>query len=288
MITFSIITITYNASQELPSTLSSVMAQTCKDVEHIIIDGASTDNTVALAEAYRSKSQTEAPLHRVIIVSEPDKGLYDAMNKGIAMATGDYVLFLNAGDTFPAADTLEMVEASVGDGEELPAVLYGDTDIVDADGNFLRHRHLMAPRKLSWRSFMKGMLVCHQAFYARTDLAKLTPYNLDYRYSADVDWCIRIMRLGAKRNLAMRNTGMVVAHYLDGGMTNQHHKDSLRERFHVMRRHYGLIPTTIMHVWFALRNLMRSLSPLSLSLSILSILSISSILSILSISSIVY
>ena len=266
MITFSIITITYNASQVLPATLSSVMAQTCKDVEHIIIDGASTDNTVALAEAYRSKSQTEAPLHRVIIVSEPDKGLYDAMNKGIAMATGDYVLFLNAGDTFPAADTLEMVEAAVGDGEELPAVLYGDTDIVDEDGNFLRHRHLMAPRKLSWRSFLQGMLVCHQAFYARTDLAKLTPYDLNYRYSADVDWCIRVMKLGAKRNLNMRNTGMVVAHYLDGGMTNQHHKDSLRERFHVMCHHYGLIPTTVMHVWFALRNLMRSLSPLSLSL----------------------
>ena len=288
MITFSIITITYNASQVLPATLSSVMAQTCKDVEHIIIDGASTDNTVSLAETYRSKSQTEAPLHRVIIVSEPDKGLYDAMNKGIAMATGDYVLFLNAGDTFPAADTLEMVEAAVGDGEELPAVLYGDTDIVDEDGNFLRHRHLMAPRKLSWRSFLQGMLVCHQAFYARTDLAKLTPYDLNYRYSADVDWCIRVMKLGAKRNLNMRNTGMVVAHYLDGGMTNQHHKDSLRERFHVMCHHYGLIPTTVMHVWFALRNLMRSLSPLSLSLSILSISSIFSILSIFSISSIIY
>lgn len=283
MITFSIITITYNASQVLPATLSSVMAQTCKDVEHIIIDGASSDNTVSLAEAYRSKSQTESPLHRVIIVSEPDKGLYDAMNKGIAMATGDYVLFLNAGDTFPAADTLEMVEAAVGDGEELPAVLYGDTDIVDMDGNFLRHRHLMAPRKLSWRSFLQGMLVCHQAFYARTDLAKLTPYNLKYRYSADVDWCIRIMRLGAKRNLNMRNTGMVVAHYLDGGMTNRHHKDSLRERFHVMRRHYGLIPTTIMHAWFALRNSMRCLSSLSL-LSPLSLFPLSPLSSLLSIS----
>ena len=260
MITFSIITITYNASQVLPATLSSVMAQTCKDVEHIIIDGASADDTVALAEAYRKKNLMEDSLHRVIVVSEPDKGLYDAMNKGIAMATGDYVLFLNAGDTVPAPDTLEMVEAAVGDGEELPAVLYGDTDVVDADGNFLRHRHLMAPRKLSWRSFMKGMLVCHQAFYARTDLAKLTPYNLHYRYSADVDWCIRIMRLGAKRNLAMRNTGMVVAHYLDGGMTNQHHKDSLRERFHIMCHHYGLIPTAIMHLWFAIRNYIRKKS----------------------------
>ena len=73
MITFSIITITYNASQVLPATLSSVMAQTCKDVEHIIIDGASADDTVALAEAYRKKNLMEDSLHRVIVVSEPDK-----------------------------------------------------------------------------------------------------------------------------------------------------------------------------------------------------------------------
>ena len=257
MITFSIITITYNASQVLPATLSSVMAQTCKDVEHIIIDGASADDTVALAEAYRKKNLMEDSLHRVIVVSEPDKGLYDAMNKGIAMATGDYVLFLNAGDTFPAPDTLEMVEAAVGDGEELPAVLYGDTDIVDADGNFLRHRHLMAPRKLSWRSFMKGMLVCHQAFYARTDLAKLTPYNLDYRYSADVDWCIRVMKESARLHLPLRNVGAVITHYLDGGMSVQNHRASLRERFEVMRTHYGLLTTLFVHAWFVVRSIFK-------------------------------
>ena len=281
MMKFSIITVTYNAAHLFKKTANNVRMQTYPGVEHIIIDGASKDGTAQMAYKYKQLNDKDVDCHHsVIIVSEPDKGLYDAMNKGIAMATGDYVLFLNAGDTFPAADTLEMVEAAVGDGEELPAVLYGDTDIVDEDGNFLRHRHLMAPRKLSWRSFLQGMLVCHQAFYARTDLAKLTPYDLNYRYSADVDWCIRVMKLGAKRNLNMRNTGMVVAHYLDGGMTNQHHKDSLRERFHVMRRHYGLIPTTIMHVWFALRNLMRSLS--SLSLSLLSSLFLLSSLSYLS------
>ena len=256
----TVITITFNAEKVLSPTLQSVFRQTHNDVEHWIIDGASKDGTLKIAEEYKRHDDSTDNGHEVHILSEPDNGIYFAMNKGLERATGSYVLFLNAGDTFPAPDTLEMVEAAVGDGEELPAVLYGDTDIVDADGNFLRHRHLMAPRKLSWRSFLKGMLVCHQAFYARTDLAKLTPYNLHYRYSADVDWCIRIMRLGAKRNLAMRNTGMVVAHYLDGGMTNQHHKDSLRERFHIMCHHYGLIPTAIMHLWFAIRNYIRKKS----------------------------
>ena len=176
------------------------------------------------------------------------------MNKGLKMTTGDYVLFLNAGDTLPNADTLEGVGGAVGDGEAMPGVLYGDTDIVDAEGNFICHRRLAAPKKLTWRSFMYGMLVCHQAFYARTDLAKQTPYNLDYRFSADVDWCIRIMREAKRRGLPMRNVGFVVANYLDGGMTNKNHKVSLKERFKVMSKHYGLMPTVIMHIWFVIRQ----------------------------------
>ena len=116
------------------------------------------------------------------------------LNKSIDRATGDYLVFMNAGDTFPTADTLEYVEGCVGEGELLPGVLYGDTDIVDEMGHFLRHRRLAPPKKLTWRSFIWGMLVCHQSFYARTDIAREIHYDLHYRYSADVDWCIRIMR----------------------------------------------------------------------------------------------
>ena len=99
----------------------------------------------------------------------------------------------------------------VGEGEELPGVLYGDTDIVDATGRFLHHRRLQPPAHLSWRSFRWGMLVCHQSFYARTDLAKGIHYNLDYRFSADVDWCIRVMKESARLHLPLRNVGAVVA-----------------------------------------------------------------------------
>ena len=225
-------------------------------MEHIIIDGASTDGTLQLAEAYKQEQEAgeTGSMRTVSLLSEPDRGLYDAMNKGLARATGDYVLFLNAGDVFPSPDTLEMVAESVGDGESLPAVLYGDTDIVNEEGRFLRHRRLAAPRRLTWRSFMKGMLVCHQAFYARTDLAKQTPYNLAYRYSADVDWCIRIMREARRRRLPMRNVGGVVVNFLDGGMTTANHRASLKERFRVMCRHYGFVPTCLMHVWFVVRS----------------------------------
>lgn len=257
MVVFSIITCTYNAESVLQRTLDSVLEQTYSHVEHIIVDGASTDATLNMVEAYRQKSDAEDWCHEVRVKSEPDRGLYDAMNKGIQRATGQYVLFLNAGDTFPSADTLELVAESVGEGEEPPAVLYGDTDVVDDDGHFLRHRRLSPPRRLTWRSFMKGMLVCHQAFYARTDLAKVTPYDLHYRFSADVDWCIRIMRLARRRRLPMRNVGAVVVNFLDGGMTTTNHRASLKERFHVMAHHYGFVPTVLMHAWFVIRSLVK-------------------------------
>ena len=257
MVVFSIITCTYNAESVLQRTLDSVLEQTYSHVEHIIVDGASTDATLNMVEAYRQKSDAEDWCHEVHVKSEPDRGLYDAMNKGIQRATGQYVLFLNAGDTFPSADTLELVAESVGEGEEPPAVLYGDTDVVDDDGPFLRHRRLSPPHRLTWRSFMKGMLVCHQAFYARTDLAKATPYDLHYRFSADVDWCIRIMRLARRRRLPMRNVGAVVVNFLDGGMTTTNHRASLKERFHVMAHHYGFVPTVLMHAWFVIRSLVK-------------------------------
>lgn len=235
-------------------TLNSVMSQTWPHVEHLIIDGASSDGTLEMALRYKENSDVEENGHSVRVLSERDKGLYDAMNKGIGMATGDYLVFMNAGDVFPSEDTLELIADSVGDGERLPGVLYGDTDIVDEAGCFLRHRRLAPPREgLSWRSFREGMLVCHQAFYAHTDLAKRTPYDIRYRYSADVDWCIRIMKDAEREHLPLKYVGMVIVNYLDGGMTTKNHRASLRERFCVMRRHYGLLPTLGMHLWFFFR-----------------------------------
>ena len=140
MIRFTIVTITYNAAQVLQPTLDSVLAQTYPNVEHWIIDGKSADDTVAMAEDYRRQTEQQRSCHVVCIQSEPDRGLYDAMNKGLALATGDYIVFLNAGDAFPSADTLQHVADCVKPGEPLPGVLYGFTDIVDSQRRFLCHR----------------------------------------------------------------------------------------------------------------------------------------------------
>lgn len=235
---FSIITVTYNAEKVLEDTILSVISQTYHHVEYIIVDGGSEDKTLSIIDRYRSRIHT--------VVSEPDKGLYDAMNKGISLATGDYLCFLNAGDCFHEDNTLQqMVHTIIGN--ELPDVLYGETAIVDKNGHFLRMRRLSAPETLTWKSFKQGMLVCHQAFFPRHTLVE--PYDLQYRFSADFDWCIRIM----KKAHTLHNTHLTIIDYLDEGMTTRNRKASLKERFRIMAEHYGWISTTIHHAWFVIR-----------------------------------
>ena len=255
---FTVITITYNAEAVLPRTLDSVLCQTYEGVEHLIIDGASTDGTLAMAEAYKRQSDEMGKGHKVIIRSEPDNGIYDAMNKGLTQASGDYIVYMNAGDCFPQPDTLEQIahrcSLTATPSAELPGVLYGNTDIVDGEGHYLHPRRLQPPDRLTWRSFRQGMLVCHQAFYARTDIAKNLQYDTRYKYSADVDWCIRVMRETERMGLALYNINMVVANYTEEGATTRHHRESLRERYRVMASHYGQVSTFLMHLWFVLRN----------------------------------
>lgn len=239
---FSVITVTYNAEKVLEDTIQSVISQTYRHVEYIIVDGASTDDTMGIVDRYRDRISR--------VVSEPDKGLYDAMNKGISLATGDYLCFLNAGDSFHEDDTLQAMVHSIT-GSELPDVLYGETALVDSQRHFLRMRRLSAPETLTWKSFRHGMLVCHQAFFARHTLVE--PYNLRYRFSADFDWCIRVM----KKARTLHNTRLTLIDYLEEGMTTQNRKASLKERFRIMARHYGLFSTVARHAWFVCRLIIK-------------------------------
>ena len=240
---FSIITVTYNAASVIVPTLESVREQTYSNYEYILVDGGSKDDTVAIAKA--------SGIEFAHIISERDKGIYDAMNKGIALATGDYLCFLNAGDAFYAPDTLQTIADAIADEKELPDVLYGETAEVDENRNFVRMRRLQAPERLDWRSFRNGMLVCHQAFYARRDIAPM--YDLKYRLSADVDWCIKVM----KRSKKMVNVNATVVNYLQNGISLQYHRKSLMERFNIMSKHYGVLPTVGRHIWFVVRAIVK-------------------------------
>ena len=240
---FSVITVCYNAQATIEDTIQSVIAQAYHHVEYIIVDGASKDRTLSIINRYRDRIAT--------VVSEPDKGLYDAMNKGLRLATGDYVCFLNAGDSFHEDDTLQQMVHTLRELTELPDVLYGETELVDAEGHFVRMRRLQAPEHLTWRSFRHGMLVCHQAFFAKRTLAE--PYDLSYRFSADFDWCIRIM----KKSKVLHNTHLTLIDYLEEGMTTRNHKASLHERFRIMTKHYGWLSTVAHHAWFVVRAVIK-------------------------------
>lgn len=230
----SIITVCYQAAQTISRTLRSVQEQTYPHIEYLVIDGASKDSTLDLVAEL-------AP--RALVFSEPDRGIYDAMNKGLSRATGDYVWYLNAGDALPSPSTVaDLVEAACV--SQLPDVIYGDTRLIDSEERDLGLRRLRPPHELTWQSFREGMLVCHQAFLAKRSLAP--QFDLRYRYSADVDWCIRVLK-EAKDCFFLPYP---IALYLNEGTTTANHRASLRERFDVMRRHYGLGTTLYQHLRF--------------------------------------
>lgn len=239
---FSVITVTYNAADTIGPTMESVRDQTCRLYEHLIIDGASTDNTVALARA------ASTPL--TVIRSEPDHGLYDAMNKGLAEAKGDYVVFLNAGDRFHSPATLQLIADKIMD-NDYPGVVYGQTDIIDSSGRKIADRHLLAPENLTLADFAEGMVVCHQAFVV---LRRITSsFNPRYRLSADYEWCIRCLQ-HSHRNVY---TGGVIADYLSEGLSTANRRRSLIERFKIMCKYYGILPTLRRHLSFLPRFLKR-------------------------------
>lgn len=236
---FSVVTVTYNASASLPVTLQSVYEQDFTGYEHLVVDGASKDDTQAVVRACGNPG--------LLWFSEPDGGLYDAMNKGIRRAKGEYLIFLNSGDSFHRSTVLSDLAALISQSSVRPDILYGETAVVGCDRAFIGMRRLKAPEKLSWKSFRRGMLVCHQAFVVRRELAP--EYNLTYRFSADFDWCIRCMKVADQ----IVNSRLILVDYLNEGLTTQNHNASLKERFRIMSGYYGVISVSLYHLWFAVR-----------------------------------
>ncbi|MDE7443559.1 MAG: glycosyltransferase [Muribaculaceae bacterium] len=232
---FSIITVTYNAESTLPVTLESVKRQTYRDFEYLIIDGASKDATLDQAK--------NSGIQELLVLSRPDHGIYDAMNRGLDMASGDYVIFLNSGDRFHADDVLEKYAEAIKANNK-PGIVYGQTELMDNVGRSLGPRHLTAPEVLTLESFAEGMLVCHQAMAV---LKRITsPYNLKYRFSADYEWVVRCLQ-HSRCNVYIPCT---VVDYLYEGATTANRRRSLYERFRIMAFYYGLLPTIVRHLAF--------------------------------------
>lgn len=239
----SLITITFQAEEYLTRTLESILEQGNRDqFEYIIIDGNSNDQTLSIIQNSSIKPD--------LLISENDRGIYDAMNKGLAKATGEYVMFMNAGDQFASRNTLKIILNHLS---KDPDVLYSDANFVDVKGYFMGKRSEATPHKLpqnlTWKDFKFGMLICHQAFICKKSLA---PYfSLKYQLSSDIDWEIHCLKAANKISFMPDP----ICNYLMGGASVKNLKKSWLERFQVLSEHFGLIQTMMNHLVIIFRGI---------------------------------
>lgn len=178
----TIITVSFNAISTIEETILSVINQTYKNIEYIIIDGGSTDGTLDIIKKYESKIAKW--------ISEPDKGIYDAMNKGIQLATGDWINFMNCGDSFYNIDTIKNVVNKLSTIDNFD-VVYGNSVI-----NSGTTKYMVIPEKLE--CITNHLPFCHQCVFVKTFLAKEYPFNLNYRFVADYNFFYQIYHTNHK------------------------------------------------------------------------------------------
>lgn len=246
----SIITVVRNNERGLELTLSNLESINYPNLELIVIDGASTDSTMEVARRHSASIS--------YLLSEPDKGLYDAMNKGILASTGNYLWFINAGDTvFCSGEQLQkaILRADSEYGINNCPILFGDTLICDIYGQILGLRGKKLPAKLTAESLKHGMVVCHQSILVSRSLAPM--YDLRYRYASDIDWVIESLKRAEKASLTVFNTSLVLSRFEIGGISTANRKAGLRERWVIMRHHYGFFATFFAHVSLAVGLLLK-------------------------------
>jgi glycosyltransferase involved in cell wall biosynthesis len=216
----SIITVVYNGESVIEKTIQSVLNQTYHQIEYLIIDGNSTDATLKIIEKYSS---------RIKLISEKDNGIYDAMNKGLSLASGKYVNFLNAGDSFIDQDVLLKVFDN-------PNAL--NFDFIYGDSINVIHvtkRYINAQR-ISLQTLRRGMGVCHQAIFANRDV---TPaYDTRYKLNADYNWIIELFN-GISQNRILY-VAIPIVYYELGGMSEKRIYQNLKEFILITYRRFGI------------------------------------------------
>lgn len=231
----SIITVTFNAEAFIEPTILSIGEQSFTEREYIVVDGLSKDSTCDIL-----KKHPEIVTH---FISEKDAGLYDAMNKAITLAQGEYLMFLNAGDLFYEKDALKKAfeEANGAD------IIYGDTAIIDTNYDMVGMRHLRPPANLNWKSFKNGMVVCHQAIIAKKEI---TPnYDLHYRVAADIDWAIRLTKQAESFHFYKEP----LVKFMQDGISTQYRSLGLKERYAVQKKYYGSFSTFMNNMWLGMK-----------------------------------
>ena len=229
----SIITVSFNAARTIADTLESVAAQTHPEIEHIVVDGASTDSTLEIIQRHRK--------HISRLISEPDQGIYDAMNKGLVSATGEIIGFLNADDVYADNGVLERVSAIMAK-DDLDA-LFGDAEFVSPtrpNQPLRRYRsERFRPERIAW-----GWMPAHPALFLRRSVyERFGKFRTDYRIAGDFELVARIFHGGT---LAYRHVPEVLVRMRTGGISTGGWRNTLLLNREVLRacRENG-IPTSL-------------------------------------------
>lgn len=243
----SIVTINYNNVEGLRRTLASVAEQSYRDIEHIIIDGGSTDGSIETIKEYVSANPNKDPFfkHTICWVSEKDKGIYNAMNKGLRKANGLYIEILNSGDVLAAPDVTERMVNEL-EKKEYPAILYGNM-LKSYDGKTIIHRDTCGNRMYTPDSFLyfyKGTLN-HDCAYIRRDLFdKYGLYNEEMKICSDWEWYVKAIALGGEKAVY---TNIDVTIFDMNGISESGGKNKdliLKERREYLEK---ILPATILH-----------------------------------------
>lgn len=225
----SVITICFNSEAVIAKTIESVLNQTYKDIEYLIVDGDSKDKTVEIAESYRERLEAEGIEYKVI--SEPDNGIYDAMNKGIRNATGELVGIINSGDYYEP----EMIETAVSEYEKEPFdIFYADINLIKENGTVIV-KHSKMDKLPTSRHWNHPTMVVKRAYYEEIGTYKCEGIHDDFEF---------LLR-ARKKNAKIRIVSKVLANFLTGGASNaktfKKCKQRCKDRFHAYRVNgYGI------------------------------------------------
>lgn len=224
---FSIVTIVYNGEAAIENTILSCLGQNYDFKEYIVIDGASTDNTFAIIERHKANIS--------YILSEPDHGIYDAMNKAIQVASGNWIIFINCGDLFCNDNVLMSVADFLQNGKREIDVLYGNTFY--SINNLLMHIKPLPLVRLE-----REMAFCHQSTFVKINLIKKNPFDLSYQFAADYNMMFRFYK--QKRRFCYIDQDISIFNQNDGSSL-RNYKQSTKERFSIHSDH-GTMKNTIL------------------------------------------
>jgi glycosyltransferase involved in cell wall biosynthesis len=210
----TVVTVVYNSENAIESTILSVLSQTYKKIEYIIIDGGSSDATTQIIEKYLAGIS--------LFVCEPDSGIYDAMNKAIGYANGEWIIFMNAGDLFSSILVLENV---FNNSHYNFDVLYGDVFVMS-----FNKKKFKSARNLN--SIYKGMPFCHQSVFVRTSIHKRHYFNISYRIASDFDFFIYLFQL----NYKFKYLGIPISNVSSGGISDSRRIETIKEWWLVIKK----------------------------------------------------